>query len=74
MTTTTTLAPFRPGAFSARRAFAGFLGRTAARVAMFAEYRRTLAELSALAEWQREDIGLAGRDLQKVAHTAVYGN
>lgn len=70
--TTAMLAPFRPGAFKAESAFDGFLSRAAAKLATYAEYRRTLAELRALTGRQREDAGFAGHDLKTVARAAAY--
>lgn len=72
--TTAMLAPFRPGAFNDESAFDGILSRAAARLAAYAKYRRTLAELRALTERQREDLGFAGKDIEAVAHAAAYGN
>lgn len=39
----------------------------------YVTYQRTLAELNALDVREREDIGLAGLDLEAVAKDAVYG-
>jgi uncharacterized protein YjiS (DUF1127 family) len=72
--TTAMLAPFRPGAFNPESAFDGILARAAAKLATYAEYRRTLAELRALTDRQREDLGLAGLDVKAVAHSAAYEN
>lgn len=69
---TTTLAPFRTGV--QKSAADGFIAGLTARLVKFAEYRRTLAELRALADWQLRDIGLDRRDLRTRAHAATYGN
>ncbi|MBP7003070.1 MAG: DUF1127 domain-containing protein [Amaricoccus sp.] len=68
------LAPFRPGVLDSTSAFDGPFARIAARMARFAEYRRTLAELRALTPRQLTDAGLHGRDLKTVARTSIYGN
>jgi uncharacterized protein YjiS (DUF1127 family) len=53
--------------------FDGFFARIRGALADRAAYRRTLAELTAHDVREREDIGLAGADLEAVAREAVYG-
>ncbi|MBP7242977.1 DUF1127 domain-containing protein [Amaricoccus sp.] len=71
--TTALLAPFRAGVHQ-ESAYDGLFSRVAARIVKFTQYRRTLAELQALADWQLRDLGIAGMDLRTLARKAAYGN
>ena len=71
--TTALHAPFRAGV-PQESADNGLFSRVATRMAKSAQYRRTLAELQALADWQHRDIGIDGIDLRTVARAAAYGN
>lgn len=70
----TTLATSRPGVFaeSDARFIPNLLAPLRRALSDMLLYRRTLAELRALTTRQREDIGLARRDLAAIAHRAVY--
>jgi uncharacterized protein YjiS (DUF1127 family) len=51
----------------------GPLGSLRQRLRLRAAHRRTRAELSRLSIREREDIGIAGEDMNLVARMAVYG-
>lgn len=49
------------------------LARVAQAWRLHRQYRATLAELRALPERDRADLGLDGQDLDEIARKAVYG-
>jgi uncharacterized protein YjiS (DUF1127 family) len=72
--TTALLAPFRPGAFAGEPRHDHPLGRLRAAVLRRLRHRRTVGQLRGLSIRQREDIGIAGLDINAVARRAIHRN
>jgi len=70
----TTIASSRPGFFAVGERTDGIIATLRRTLAEYLDYRRTLAQLRALSIRQRDDLGIAGLDMQDVARAATRTN